>query len=154
VVDGFKILNTIHQTLTQNFNFSLTFFMSSLTVRRLKPRYICTINLKLKIMKKLTVCIAAFALIALANQATAQNHVAKEVSKTVNVEEENGVKTLTINTVEDGNSKTEVYTGAEADAKLAELEKEESGTTKIMEIDPDGEKRLKVEQKVIKKTSK
>ena len=103
-------------------------------------------------MKKITLCLATFALIAIANQANAQTAVKKEISKEACVTEENGTKVLTIKTTEKGKTNTEVYKGADADAKLAELEKEQSGTTKTMVVGPDGQKHLKVEQKVIKKT--
>jgi len=102
-------------------------------------------------MKKITITIAALALFALANQTQAQTAVKKEISKTVNVEEESGIKVITINTTENGKTKTEVLKGADADAKIAELEKEQSGTTKSMVVGPDGQKHLKVEQKVIKR---
>ncbi len=103
-------------------------------------------------MKKITLCLATFALIAIANQANAQTAVKKEISKEVNVENVNGENTVTITTTENGNTTTEVLKGADADAKIAEMEKEESGTTKTMVVSPDGERKLKVEQKVIKKT--
>ncbi len=41
----------------------------------------------------------------------------------VNMEEVNGVKTLTVKRTEDGKTATETYTGAEAETKLKELEK-------------------------------
>ena len=46
----------------------------------------------------------------------------KEIRKEVRVEDENGVRTVEIITVENGQETKEVYTGAEADQKLAELE--------------------------------
>lgn len=41
----------------------------------------------------------------------------------VNMEEVNGVKTLTVKRTENGKTATETYTGAEAETKLKELEK-------------------------------
>ncbi len=48
-----------------------------------------------------------------------------EVRKEVNVEVKDGVKTVTVKTIEDGEEKTEVYTGAEADEYLDKLHAEE-----------------------------
>lgn len=59
--------------------------------------------------------------------------VTKEVRKEVNVEEENGVKTLTIRTMENGTEKVEVYKGAEADKKLAELEAQHGKGSEVRE---------------------
>ena len=97
-------------------------------------------------MKKITLTIAILALVAISNESFAQSH---EVRKEVNMEEENGVKTLTIKTTTNGNTSTEVYTGSEADAKIAELEKEKSGTTKTMVIGDDGKQHMKVEKRVV-----
>ena len=105
-------------------------------------------------MKKITLCIAAFILIAVSNQTFAQKKVKKEIKKEVNLEENNGVKTLTIKTTENGVTKKEVFKGAEADKKIAELKKEKSGTTKTVVIGEDGQKRMKVEQKIIIKEEK
>jgi hypothetical protein len=99
-------------------------------------------------MKKLTLLVAVLAFIAISNESFAQT-TGKEVRKEVNLEDENGVKTLTIKTTTDGNTTTEVYTGAEADTKLAELDKEKSGTTKTMVIGDDGKQHMKVEKRVV-----
>ena len=98
-------------------------------------------------MKKITVLLAVFAFVTVANQVSAQT--SKEVRKEVNLEEENGVKTLTITTTTDGNTSTEVYTGAEADAKVAEFEKQKSGTTKTMVMGSDRKQHMKVEKRVV-----
>ena len=45
----------------------------------------------------------------------------RQVKKEVQLEEENGIKTLTIKTLENGEEKVEVFEGAEADKKLEEL---------------------------------
>ncbi|MCB0401792.1 MAG: hypothetical protein KDD41_06895, partial [Flavobacteriales bacterium] len=78
-----------------------------------------------------------------------QTQQEKQVKKEVQLEDENGVKTLTIKTTSDGNVTTEVYTGAEADAKIAEFEQVKSGTTKTMFIGDDGKQHLKVETKIV-----
>lgn len=100
-------------------------------------------------MKKLTLCIAAIGLMAFTHQAAAQT--AKQVKKEVSVEDENGVKVLTITTTTDGQTQTEVYKGADADAKMKEFADEKSGTTKTMVIGEDGQQHLKVEKKVVVK---
>ncbi len=100
-------------------------------------------------MKKITLSIAAFALIVVSNQVSAQTEVKKEIKKEVNIEEVNGEKVLTIKTTENGKMTKEVYMGADADAKIEELHKHKSGTTKTMVIGEDGKKHLKVEKKVI-----
>lgn len=46
-----------------------------------------------------------------------------ENGRNINMNEINGVKTLTITTVENGKSKTETFTGADAEKKMAEIEK-------------------------------
>lgn len=102
-------------------------------------------------MKKITFAICLFVISASLNDAKAQSEQTKEVRMEVNIEETNGEKVLTISTTEGNSTKTEVYRGAEADEKLAELEKKKSGTTKTMVIGEDGKKRLKVEKSVIVK---
>lgn len=98
-------------------------------------------------MKKLTVIVAAFLIAVCANETKAQT--SKEVRKEVNVEDHNGVKTLTIKTTTNGNTVTEVYEGAEADAKIEAFEDEKSGTTKTIVIGDDGKQHLKVEKRVV-----
>ena len=102
-------------------------------------------------MKKATLTIVVFSLFLIGNNVSAQTATAKEVKKEINVKEVNGEKVLTINTTEGTNTKTEVYKGTEAEAKLAELDNEKSGTTKTMFIGKDGKKHLKVEKRVIVK---
>lgn len=102
-------------------------------------------------MKKITFIACLLALTSTINEAKAQSKQSKEVKMEVNVEETNGEKVLTINTTDGNSTKTEVYRGAEADAKLAELEKKKSGTTKTMVIGEDGKKHLKVEKRVVVK---
>jgi len=59
----------------------------------------------------------------------------KEVRKEVKLEEENGVKTLTITTKTGGVVTNEVYTGADADKKLKEME--EAGNLENKEVSED-----------------
>ncbi|MDX2359413.1 MAG: hypothetical protein QNK23_01310 [Crocinitomicaceae bacterium] len=68
-------------------------------------------------MKKAILLTGAMAICALTSSIFAQN---VELKKEVRMEEENGVKTLTILTTENGNVTEEVYTGQEAETKLAE----------------------------------
>jgi autotransporter adhesin len=100
-------------------------------------------------MKKITLSIAILALIAISNETFAQAQKSKSVSKEVSIEEENGVKTLTITNTIDGNTTTEVYTGDEAETKIAEFAKEKSGTTKTVIIGEDGKQHMSVETKVV-----
>lgn len=80
----------------------------------------------------------------------------KEIKKEVKLEEVNGEKSLTIITTENGLTKEEVYTGAEADAKIIELENQleaENATVKEhkevrkevkVEVDDNGEKTVTI----------
>ncbi len=100
-------------------------------------------------MKKTILITGFFSLVLFAGSINAQTQQTKEVRKEVNLEEENGEKVLTIKTSIDGNVTTEVYKGADADAKIQEFENEQSGTTKTIVIGNDGQQHLKVEQKVV-----
>ena len=100
-------------------------------------------------MKKLSLLAATFSLVLISGNISAQTHEAKEIKKEVNVNEVNGEKVMTIRTVEDGNVTTEVYKGADADAKIAEFSSQESGTTKTMVTGADGKQHLKVEKRVV-----
>jgi major membrane immunogen (membrane-anchored lipoprotein) len=104
-------------------------------------------------MKKTTTLISAIALLAICSgTASAQSSATKmKVTKEVNVEEKNGEKVLTIATTENGKTTNEVYKGAEADAKLKELDAEKSGTSKTIVTEANGKKAMKVEKKIIKK---
>ena len=97
-------------------------------------------------MKKATTLISAIALLAIfSGTASAQSSATKmKVTKEVNVEEKNGEKVLTIATTENGKTTNEVYKGAEADAKLKELDAEKSGTTKTIVTEANGKKAMKV----------
>lgn len=74
----------------------------------------------------------------------------KEIRKEVKMEEVNGEKVMTIITEEDGKKTEEVYKGAEADKKLAEMEnstltKEQTEEVKVETI--KGEKVVTVTKK-------
>lgn len=105
-------------------------------------------------MKKIALLFITVGLLAITSESKAQKATSKEIKKEVNLEEENGEKVLTIKTTENGVTKTEVYKGADADAKLAEFEKQKSGTTKTMFIGKDGKKHMKVEKRVVIKEEK
>lgn len=108
-------------------------------------------TLKFIIMKKLTVTALIFAsALIFSNEVSAQAATSKEVKKEVNVEENNGEKVVTIKTTENGKTTTEVFKGEEADAKLAEMKNEKSGTKKTIKMDDNGKKALLVEKKVVK----
>jgi len=100
-------------------------------------------------MKKFTLCLTVFALVVITSQASAQTTTKKETRKEIKIEDEDGDKTLTIETTENGKTTKEVFIGADADKKIAELEKEQSGTTKTMFIGEDGKQHLKVEQRIV-----
>lgn len=92
------------------------------------------------IMRKLT--IVACALIASVStyaqtEKTEKKVEKKEVRKEVKLEEDNGVKTLTITTKTGGVVTNEVYTGADADKKLKEMESAESMENKEISEDVD-----------------
>ena len=59
--------------------------------------------------------------------------VKKEIRKEVRMEEENGVTTLTISTDDNGVKTEEVYVGAEAEAKLAEMMPQMEVTSEVEE---------------------
>jgi hypothetical protein len=102
-------------------------------------------------MKKLTVTALIFAsALIFSNEVSAQTATSKEVKKEVNVEENNGEKVVTIKTTENGKTTTEVFKGEEANAKLAEMKTEKSGTKKTIKMDENGKKALLVEKKVVK----
>ena len=100
-------------------------------------------------MKNITLSMIVFALIAISSHANAQTATEKEIKKEIKVEDNNGIKTLTISTTEDGNTTTEVFEGAEADKKIAEFKTYKTGTTKTMIIGDDGKQHLKVEKQIV-----
>lgn len=73
----------------------------------------------------------------------------KSIKKQVILDDENGVKTLTIRTNDNGDVEEEVYTGAEAEAKMAELESqtlnsEEGPEVEVKVEEVDGVLRMKI----------
>lgn len=102
-------------------------------------------------MKKLIVTTLIFASVLIfSNNISAQTATSKEVKKEISVEETNGEKVVTIKTTENGKTTTEVFKGEEADAKLAEMKTEKSGTKKTIKMDGNGNKALLVEKKIVK----
>lgn len=98
-------------------------------------------------MKTSLIIVALLSVVSV--QAQVEEKKVKEVRKEVRVEDENGVKTVEIITTENGQETKEVYTGAEADQKLAELESqmvaEESNVKKEVKVEEiDGTKKLTV----------
>ena len=71
------------------------------------------------------------------------------IEKKINVEIEDGNKKVTITTKENGEEKTEVYEGAEADEYLEKM-KSEHGNEMLIEIGEDG-KHKKLKKIIIKK---
>lgn len=87
-------------------------------------------------MKKLSILLFS---LTLGSAAIAQEkrgeELKKEITKEVKMIEENGVKTLTIITTENGVVAEEVFTGAAADKKMAEIQKEEAKDSKKRDAD-------------------
>lgn len=74
-------------------------------------------------MKRSFLLLVAFTVLCFGQSIAQEKQVVKkEVRKEIKMEEENGVKTLTIRTSENGTESVEVYKGTEADKKMAELE--------------------------------
>lgn len=85
-------------------------------------------------MKRSFLLLVAFATLCFGQSIAQEKQVVKkEVRKEVKMEEEGGVKTLTIRTSEDGKESVEVYKGAEADKKMAELEAQHGKGTEVKE---------------------
>jgi hypothetical protein len=76
----------------------------------------------------------------------------KNMEKKVKVEIENGQKKVTITTTENGEEKTEVYEGAEADEYLEKM-KSEHGNEILIEVDEDGSTK-KIKKIIIEKEKK
>jgi len=101
-------------------------------------------------MKKITLFIATLTLIAVSTQVNAQTQTIKEeIKKEIKLEDVNGVKTLTIETITNGKKSTEVYKGEEAEKKVKELEKSKAGVSKTIVIGKDGKQKMKIEKRVI-----
>ena len=72
-------------------------------------------------MKKTLTLIIALVVCLISGNSMAQEKADVKIKKEVRMEDENGVKTLTITTTSNGTVTEEIYTGAEAEAKLAEM---------------------------------
>lgn len=92
---------------------------------------------------------ALLSLIAFGSQAQEVKELKKEIRKEVNLQVENGVKTVTITTTENGVVTEEIYAGEAAEAKLAEFE---SQTGEVREevnvIENNGEKTVTITKTV------
>ena len=98
-------------------------------------------------MKKITILIATVALFATTNELFAQTEEKNNTKTEITLEDDNGVKVLTIVTTDEkNNSKMEQYKGKDAEAKLAEIEKV-GAITKTEFVDADGVMRVRIEQK-------
>lgn len=92
---------------------------------------------------------AVLSLMAFGSQAQQVKEVKKEIRKEVNLQEENGEKTLTITTTENGKVTEEVYKGEAAEAKLAEFEtKEGEVREEVNVIENNGEKTVTITKTV------
>ncbi len=96
-------------------------------------------------MKAKTIFVSAIGLLLVLNAACSQNDDKRstEIQKEVKVENVNGVKTLTITTIENGVKTKEAFTGEEADRKLAELEGENKPSSEET-TEEDVEKKIEV----------
>ena len=92
---------------------------------------------------------AVLSLMAFGSQAQEVKEVKKEIRKEVNLQEENGQKTLTITTTENGKVTEEVYKGEAAEAKMAEFEtKEGEVREEVNVIENNGEKTVTITKTV------
>jgi len=92
---------------------------------------------------------AVLSLMTFVSQAQEVKEVKKEIRKEVNLQEENGEKTLTITTTENGKVTEEVYKGEAAEAKLAEFETREGEVREeVNVIDNNGEKTVTITRTV------
>jgi hypothetical protein len=92
---------------------------------------------------------ALFSLIAIGSQAQEVKEVKKEIRKEVNLKEENGEKTLTVSTTENGKVTEEVYKGEAAEAKMVEFEPQAGEVREeVNVIENNGEKTVTVTKTV------
>lgn len=104
-------------------------------------------------MKKILFTLAAISLTATSFSQEEKKEEPKkvEIQKEVKVEMVNGVKTLTVTTQANGETKTETFTGEEADKKLAELDQEAEKVREAAEKDPNKKVKIKKEIKIEEK---
>lgn len=91
-------------------------------------------------MKRFILTLGCFLAFTLSSQVFGQD----ANTKSITLNEDNGVKTLTIVINENNGTKTEVYKNGDADAKLAELEKT-GKLIKTVVIAADGTMNTKIE---------
>lgn len=85
-------------------------------------------------MKRSILLLMAFTVISIGQSLAQEKQVVKkEIRKEVKMEEEKGVKTLTIRTTENGTESVEVYKGEEAEKKMTELETQHGKGSEIKE---------------------
>lgn len=108
-------------------------------------------------MKRIILFAAIFTAAFSAGAQTEKTEAKKQVTKDIKIEENNGVKTMTITTVSDGKTTQEIYSGADVDLKLAEMEKSmklspattsENTTENVEVIVEDGVKTVKIKKNV------
>ena len=111
----------------------------SLTRPSSKTRYSCSMlhNLKTENMRKTSLLLGTLVALGIFTNCQAQTPktTKKEVSKEISVEDENGVKKVTIKSTEDGKTTVETFTGKEAEAKLKELENPASDENTVAVVD-------------------
>lgn len=90
----------------------------------------------------MTKILITFSILALTLSVSAQD---KLHSKSIVLEKNKGIKTLTITTTENGKSNTEVFKNAEADEKIVEMEKR-GNLRKTIVIGPDGSQRIEMSE--------
>lgn len=101
-------------------------------------------------MRKQLIISAIFLSLSAVSFAQQKETQKKEIKKEVEMTDENGQKKLVIKTTDNGVVSEEVYTGKEADDKLAELQgkhkelKEDQQTVEVKMEEVNGEKKLTV----------
>lgn len=99
--------------------------------------------------QKLTIASFLLGIMLFQSCSTQDSKTKNKVEKEIRVEEENGVKTVTIVTTTNGVKKEEIYTGEEAEMKLKELKSESKsikseGGVKVEMTEINGKKKLTV----------
>lgn len=94
----------------------------------------------LRISAVIGLCVITAVGIAQVNSSTTDDDDKKKkrkIEKKIEVEDKNGVKTVKVTTIENGEKTVESYEGAEADAYLKKMEKAEAGEGKQIKIEID-----------------